>query len=120
LKGLSLGGGLRWASNAVVGYYADLNPARFTHPTDTQNVIAWPDLGKPQYIPATTNLDVWASYTTRLPVFGKSVRAKFQLNIQSLTESGGLTPITYQADGTPAQYRIMDPRTFFVTTTFDF
>ena len=120
LKGLSLGGGLRWASNAVVGYYADLNPARFTHPTDTQNVIAWPDLGKPQYIPATTNLDVWASYTTRLPVFGKSVRAKFQLNVQSLTESGGLTPITYQADGTPAQYRIMDPRTFFVTTTFDF
>jgi hypothetical protein len=120
LKGLSVGGGLRWSSNAVVGYYADLNPARFTHPTDTQSLISWPDLTKPQYIPALTNVDVWASYQTRLPIFGRSVRAKFQVNVQSLTESGGLTPITYQVNGAPAQYRIMDPRTFFVTTTFDF
>ncbi len=120
LKGLAVGGGLRWASNAVVGYYGDLNPAKFTHPTPTQSLISYPDLTKPQYIPAITNLDVWASYTTRLPVFGKSVRAKFQVNVQSLTESGGLTPILFQADGKPAQYRIQDPRTFFVTSTFDF
>jgi hypothetical protein len=53
-------------------------------------------------------------------MFGKSVRAKIQLNVQSLTESGGLTPILFQGNGQPAQYRIMDPRTFFVTTTFDF
>jgi hypothetical protein len=120
LKGLSLGGGLRWASNAVVGYYGDLNPAKFTHPTATQNLISWYDLTKPQYIPATTNLDVWASYSTRVPMFGKSVRAKIQLNVQSLTESGGLTTTLFQANGQPAQYRILDPRTFFVTTTFDF
>ena len=112
--------GLRWASNAVVGYYADFNPAKFTHPTATQSLISYYDLTKPQYIPATTNLDVWASYSTRVPMFGKSVRAKIQLNVQSLTESGGLTPILFQGNGQPAQYRIMDPRTFFVTTTFDF
>ncbi len=120
LKGLALGGGLRWASNAVVGYYGDLNPAKFTHPTATQNLISYYDLTKPQYIPALTNLDLWASYTTRVPVFGKSIRAKFQLNVQSVTEKGGLTPILFQADGTPAQYRITDPRTFFLTSTFDF
>ena len=53
-------------------------------------------------------------------MFGKSVRAKFQLNALSLTEKGGLRPILFQADGKPAQYRIFDPRTFFVTSTFDF
>ncbi|MES1167229.1 MAG: hypothetical protein ABUL68_04435, partial [Pseudomonadota bacterium] len=120
LKGLALGGGLRWASNAVVGYYGDLNPAKFTHPTTTQSLISYYDLTKPQYIPATTNLDVWASYSTRIPVFGKSIKAKFQLNVQSLTETGGLNPILFQADGTPAQYRIMDPRSYFLTSTFDF
>jgi hypothetical protein len=31
-----------------------------------------------------------------------------------------LTPILFQADGTPAQYRIVDPRQFFLTSTFDF
>ena len=63
---------------------------------------------------------MWASYTTRLPVFGRSVRTKFQLNVQSLTEKGGLVPIAYNSDGLAANYRIMDPRTFFLTTTFDF
>jgi len=29
-------------------------------------------------------------------------------------------PIVYEADGTPAQYRIVDPRTYFLTVTFDF
>ncbi len=120
LKGLAVGGGLRWASNAVGGYYANLNPATFSQPTATQNLISYPDLTKPQYVPAITNVDAWISYTTRLPAFGKSVRAKFQLNVQSLTESGGLTPIVYNSTGQAANYRIVDPRTFFVTSTFDF
>jgi outer membrane receptor for ferric coprogen and ferric-rhodotorulic acid len=120
LSGLSIGGGLRWASNAVAGYYANLDPATFSQPSDTQNLISYPDLTKPQYIPATTNVDVWASYTTKLPMFGRNVRAKFQINVQSINESGGLTPIVFNPDGRAAQYRIMDPRTFFVTTTFDF
>ncbi len=120
MKGLAIGGGFRWAANAIVGYYGNLDPATFSHPNSTTNTISFPNLGQPLYIPATTNLDVWASYSTRLPVFGKSVRAKFQFNVQSLTESGGLTPILYQYNGAPATYRITDPRTFFVTTTFDF
>ncbi|HWA08636.1 MAG TPA: TonB-dependent receptor plug domain-containing protein, partial [Opitutaceae bacterium] len=120
LKGIAVGGGLRWASNAVAGYYANLDPATFSQPSATQNLISYPDLTKPHYIPATTNVDVWASYTTRLPFFGRSVRAKFQVNVQSLTEKGGLQPLVYDPDGTAANYRIVDPRTFFVTSTFDF
>ncbi len=120
MKGWAVGTGVRWASNAVSGYYDSYDPALFTHPSDTQNLISYPDLKSPQHTPALFNLDAWVSYTTRLPVFGKSVRAKFQLNGRALTESGGLTTILYEPDGTPAQYRINDPRTFFMTSTFDF
>ncbi len=120
LKGFSVGGSVRWASNATVGYYGSLNPAQFTHPTATQSLISYPDLTRPIYDPATMNLDAWVSYTTRVPVFGKSVRAKFQLNCVGVNENGGLRPIVFNADGSPAQYRIVDPRTFFLTSTFDF
>jgi hypothetical protein len=120
LKGFAVGGSLRWAANAVVNYYGDLNPAKFTHPSATQSLISYPDLTKPIYDPATTNLDLWLSYTTRHDLFGKNIRAKFQLNVRDATESGGLRPIVFNADGSPAQYRIVDPRTFFLTTTFDF
>ncbi len=120
LRGLAVGGSLRWASNAVVSYYGDLNPAKFTHPTPTQSLISYPDLTKPITIPATTNVDLWISYTTRRDLFGKNVRAKFQLNVRDATEKGGLRPIIFNADGSPAQYRIVDPRTWFLTSTFDF
>ncbi len=120
LKGWTVGGSMRWSSNAVSGYYSNMDPATFTHPTTTQNLIAYPDLTKPQTTPALFNMDAWVSYSTRLPMFGKSVKAKFQLNVRSLTESGGLTAILYESDGSPAQYRINDPRTFFLTSTFTF
>ena len=120
LKGWAAGGSLRWAANAVVGYYGSLDPATFAHPTSTQNQIVSPDITKPIYTPATTNLDLWLSYTTRKAIVGKNIRAKFQLNVRSLTEKGGLRPLIYNANGTPAQYTIVDPRTWFLTSTFDF
>jgi len=120
LKGWAVGTGVRWSSNAVASYYDSMNPALFTHPTPTQNLISYPDLKAPEYTPALINVDAWISYTTRLPIFGKSVRAKFQLNGRSITESGGLTTILFEPDGSPSQYRINDPRTYFLTSTFDF
>jgi hypothetical protein len=120
LKGFALGGGVRWSSNAVAGYYTSTNPALFTHPTPTQNLISYPDLSKPEYTPALFDVDAWISYSTRIPLLGKSVRAKFQLNGRSITKSGGLTPILFEPNGVAAQYRIIDPRTFFLTSTFDF
>jgi hypothetical protein len=120
LRGWAIGGSLRWASNAVVGYYGSLDPATWAHPTPDQNQIVSPDITKPIYTPATTNVDAWISYTTRFGLLGKNVRAKFQLNVRSLTEDGELRPLVYNADGTAAQYTIVDPRTWFLSTTFDF
>lgn len=120
LKGLSVGGGLRWASKAIVGYYGNLDPATFSQPAAGQNLISFPDLKKPIYIPAISNLDVWISYSTKIFAYGRSIRTKFQLNVQSLNESGGLTPLVFNMDGQPAQYRITDPRKYFFTSTFEF
>jgi len=120
LKGFAIGGGLRWSANAVAGYQDSFNPALFTHPSPTQNLVSYPDLTKPEYTPALFDVDAWISYTTRIPIFGKSVRAKFQLNGRSINQNGGLTAILFEPDASAAQYRIVDPRTFFMTSTFDF
>ncbi len=45
---------------------------------------------------------------------------KIQLNINNAFEGGGLTPIAVNYDGTPWAFRIIDPREFILTTTFDF
>jgi hypothetical protein len=115
LKGTTLGGAFRWADKAIAGYYGDT-----TH-LNSSNQIAAPDLTRPIYTPATKQVDVWASYSTKLPyIFGDKVNVRFQLNIRDLTEKGGLIPIVYNFDGSPVYYRIKDSRQFLFTTTLTF
>ena len=63
------------------------------------------------------NVDLNMSYTTRL--FNGRIRTRFQLNIKNATESGHLQGIAVNPDGQFWQYRIIDPRQFILTTTFD-
>ena len=48
------------------------------------------------------------------------MQVKFQFNVRDLNQGGGLQCILFNADGSPAQYRILDPRTYYFTTTLDF
>jgi hypothetical protein len=57
------------------------------------------------------------SYQTKL--WADRVGARFQLNVVNLQENGGLRPIDAYPDGTPTAYRIIDPRKFIFTVTFD-
>lgn len=116
-KGLGVGGSVRWQDKAVAGYYGDTNPARFAHPTATDASIVYPDLSRPIFLPAETHIDLWVSYTRK--IFSDKTKMKVQLNLRDVTEKGGLQAILYNPDGSPAQYRIKDPRTWFLTTTFD-
>ena len=118
LKGLGFGGSLRWQSKATAGYYGETNPARYAHPSPGESSIVYPDLNRPIYLPAETHVDVFVSYTRK--IMNDKTRVKFQLNVRDVTESGGLQPILFQFDGTPAQYRIKEPRQWFATTTLDF
>ncbi len=121
LKGVSVGGGYRWADKAIAGYYGSTAPGDLAHPTPDQSLIVLPDLSRPIYTPSEEHLDLWVAYTTKFPhLLGDNVRVKFQFNVRDLNQSGGLEPILFEPDGTPAQYRILDPRTYYFTTTLDF
>ncbi len=121
LKGWSVGGAYRWADKAIAGYYGSTDPSTYAHPAPGEAVMVLPDLTRPIYVPAEHHLDLWVAYTTELPqIFGKRVQAKFQFNIRDVTENGGLQAILFNVDGSPAEYRILDPRTFFFTTTLSF
>ena len=45
--------------------------------------------------------------------------ATFQFNVRNLQEGGRLQAIGVDPDGTPKTYRIVDPRQFILTATFD-
>jgi hypothetical protein len=118
IRGFGVGGSVRWEDRAVAGYYGETNPARYAHPSAGESSIVYPDLARPIYLPSEAHIDLWFSYTRR--IYSDKIKMKIQLNVRDAAESGGIRPILYNPDGSPAQYRIVDPRTFFVTTTFDF
>ena len=116
LKGLTVGGGIRWADRALASYYGDL-----AHP-NSSNAVVSPDITRPIYTPSETHYDAWIRYATKIPkIFGDRINVTFQLNVYDLTHSKArLEAINFNFDGSPAGYRIIDPRRFAFTTTLDF
>jgi hypothetical protein len=113
LKGFSVGGSERWESKAAVGYYGKAaNPLLPT-------VINASDINRPIYFDnGNFYTDIWFAYSRK--VFNDKINMKIQLNVNNALENGGLVPIAANWDGTPWAYRIIDPRQFILTTTFDF
>ena len=118
LKGLSIGGSYRWQDEAVAGYQSLLDPSTYARPNATTANIVFPDLTKPIFTPSIDALDLWASYYMK--IYKGKVGMKIQVNVRDVMEDGGLQAVIFNQDGTPAQYRIVEPRTWFITTTFDF
>jgi hypothetical protein len=112
LKNLSIGGSVRWEDKASVGYYG----LPSTDP-DVKGAIVEYDTARPIYDKAHFSLDLLVSY--RLRLFSDKVNCKLQLNIQNALEDGRLQPFVYNPDGTAWNYRIIDPRRFVLTATFD-
>lgn len=111
LKNLAVGGAVRWESKAAVGYYgAAPDPAY-------QNAIINIDPSRPIYDPARAYVDLKASYSFKI-LRGRS-RCTLQLNVQNVFENGRLQPFVYNPDGIAWNYRIIDPRKFILSTTFD-
>jgi hypothetical protein len=108
LKRFNVGGALRWEDKGAIGYYGlQQLPA----------IVTDYDSNRPIYDKATLNVDAFFSYRTRL--FREKVGASFQLNIRNLNESGRLQPIAVDPDGTPSSFRIVAPRQFILTASFD-
>ena len=112
VKGLGIGGTVAFAGRSVVGYYGS------TTLLNSSGQIAAPDITRPIYTPAKTHIGVGVSYQFRLP--WARLRAKVQLNVADLTSNGYLLPVTYNFDGSPAAERIIQPRSYTLTTSVAF
>jgi hypothetical protein len=114
IKGLGIGGALRYDGDAVVGYYGNSAILNAT------GQIAAPNLGLPIYSPAQAHIDAFVSYQMHLPWNDGRVRCKIQFNVNDLTSNGYLIPVSYNWDGSPAGERIIQPRSYALTATFKY
>jgi hypothetical protein len=108
LKNFTVGGAVRWEDKGAIGFYG-----RQTLPAQITDL----DVTRPIYDKAHTYVDLVVGYKTKL--FGGRVPASFQLNVRNVTEGGRLQPIAAYPDGTINTYRIVDPRQFILSATFD-
>jgi outer membrane receptor for ferric coprogen and ferric-rhodotorulic acid len=105
---LTVGGAFRWESKGGIGYYGVQQlPASITQL----------DASRPIYDKEHTYIDTFLGYKTR--IYNNKVVATIRFNVRNVFEGGGLRPIGAYPDGTPHSYRIIDPRQFILTATFD-
>ncbi len=117
LKNMSVGGSLRYSSKGSIGFYG-LGYTDGLDLTLPANRILQLDPNRPIYSPSDTYVDRFVTYGTKM--FGDKVRARFQLNVKNVGESGGgLLPTGAFLDGRPSTYRIIDPRQFILSASFD-
>lgn len=111
LKGIFVGGSQRWESKAVIGYYGRASGANGTQ-------LDVSDIDRPIYDDANSYTDLWVGYTRK--IIGGKVGMRIQLNVSNVFENGGLQTVAVNYDGSPYAFRIVDPRQFILTTSFDF
>jgi hypothetical protein len=108
LKNVGVGGALRWEDKSAIGFYGVQSlPA----------VITALDPNRPVYDKGHYYVDAFLSYRMRL--WSNKVGATFQLNVRNIQEGGRLQMTSAFPDGSPAALRIVDPRQFIFTATFD-
>jgi hypothetical protein len=111
LKGWFVGGSLRWEDKSIIGYYGKASGANGTQ-------IDISDINRPIYDQSNTYTDVWFGY--RRKIFDDRVGMTLRLNVIDVFENGRLQPVGVNYDGTPYAFRIVDPRQFIFSATFDF
>jgi hypothetical protein len=113
-KNTSVGGAVRWSSKAALGFYGmppNADP-------EFRGAITDYDPERPIYDEARAEIDLHMAYSFKL--WNDRTTCKLQFNVKNLTEDGRLQPIAYNPDGQAWNYRIVDPRQFILTATFDF
>lgn len=109
LKNVGIGGSARYASKGAIGFLAGA--------PDSDGIVRSLDGNKPVYDKATVKVDLLATYDFRF--HQNKIRGRVQLNVRDALESGHLQRISVNPNGEPWNYRIVDPRQFILTTTFD-
>jgi hypothetical protein len=108
LKNVAIGGAVRWEDKAAIGYYGvETYPA----------VVTRLDPNRPIWDGTHAYFDAFVSYKTRL--FSDKVAATFRLNGRNLQEGGRLQAVGAFPNGEIHSARIVDPRQFIFSASFD-
>ncbi|HVU34518.1 MAG TPA: TonB-dependent receptor plug domain-containing protein [Opitutaceae bacterium] len=105
VKRFAVSGAIRWEDKGSIGFYGDPN-----------DVNAY-DPNRPIFDKAHTYIDAGVSYTQK--IYSNKIRMRLQLNARNLMEGGRLQPIGSLPDGRIYNYRIVDPRQFLFSASFD-
>jgi outer membrane receptor protein involved in Fe transport len=109
LKVTRVGGSVRWEDKAAIGF---LGAA-----PDADGVIRTLDKGRPVHDKARSYFDFFVAHQFRFNQ--NKYRALVQLNVRNAFENGRLQAIGVNPNGQPFNFRIIDPRQFILTATFD-
>ncbi len=108
LRNVGIGGAVRWEDKAAIGYYGvETYPATITRLNPNRPI--WD--GTHAYY------DAFVSYKTKL--FADRVSATFRLNGRNLQEGGRLQAVGAFPNGQIHSARIVDPRQFIFSASFD-
>jgi hypothetical protein len=103
LRGLGAGLGVRWRSEAVLGYTS-------ADPRTRQALMG----------PETFLVDANLTYRFNRQVFGRRLDVDVQLNVNNLFDEDDIVPTRVFDNRQIRTYRFQQPRDIFVTTTFRF
>ena len=106
LKGITVGGGVRYTGKPINGYRA----------TGTPDAI----VGTVSYGSEQVFLDLNAAYRRKLKLMGKSVAWSLQTNINNALNNDAFIRINTARDGVLTAYRFNPPLEWIITTKFSF
>ena len=112
MKGLSIGGAVRYEDEFAGGY-----PVY----TDPDSGFVFPDTDNPWYGKRKMSYDATIGYRRKLDILG-GVDWKMQINMRNLqnVSNDGLDVTRYQPDGSAARVRFAAPAQYWLTNTFSF
>lgn len=112
MKGINVGFGTRYIDKTIIGA-----PGIFD---STGTIVTGLDTAHPYYYHSYLTYDAWLGYKFRPSFFGKKYELSFQLNCRNLESKGRYQPIKADYYGVARDFRIVQPRSFFVTTELRF
>ncbi len=117
LKAMTVGGSVRYSSKGSIGFYG-LGYTQGMDLTLATNKILKLDPDRAIYSPSEYYVDLFVSY--RMKFYHDKIRVTFQFNVNNLQENGGRLQATSAFfDGRGSTYRIVDPRIFKLSASFD-
>jgi hypothetical protein len=107
-KNANVGGAFRWSDRSITG-----TPVKL----EDDGVNAYFDVAHPYKGKSESIVDLWVGYNWKI---SRRFKVRTQLNIRNVFANDDLIPVTVQPDGSPAGFRIPEPRTFALTNSLEF